>query len=1037
MKKWRVLAWITFLLTFAAMIAAVLRFQEETEPFSNIVSYSYTGDWSTVRLDGAGQGERSPEGIREQVSDALFSEDGKTAEFPFAGESAPGDLVVFRTKVLEPDRGLIMRFATADAAVCVFLDGSLVYQDGFDTEGAPGERKHMVSVPESAGSGELWLVLTSRLADAAAALAGVEFSGQESISITVLGNSVTDMGCCLVIVLTAFLMFVLALIRQYTHQLVRGELYLGFLGVAAAVRCFIATGTLEIVYKLPEAYVMREYLALMVLLFLVVYFSCSLGARYERRYGVLLPCVLLCVLALLFSDVFGIRSLEESALLSVLLTGAVCAVNLAGLVQFYYSCRYRQTLYAAVGVAALTVGVAADSDIVYQYGMTAFCVIMAAVHIVQLAREYRENVEKNARLLEEEIRLAEQQNMLLALAKQDAEAARQEAQAANESKGKFLAHMSHEIRTPINAVLGMNEMILRESKEAGIREYAMDISAAGQTLLSLINDILDFSKIESGKMEIVPVTYDVGSMVHDLENMAVQRAKNKNIRFEAEVDAAIPSQLYGDDVRIRQVLTNILTNAVKYTHEGNVWLRVKGFCEGGEAVLTFEVEDTGIGIRKEDLPKLTAEFERIEEDRNRNIEGTGLGMSITIQLLELLGSRLRVASTYGKGSTFSFELRQRIVDQTPVGDYRSRVQQSAQDYCYGPKFLAPDAKILVTDDNEMNRRVFRALLKETQIQVTEACSGMECLELVQKYHYDLIFLDHMMPEMDGVETLHRIRALSDFPCEGTPVVVLTANAVSGAREQYLAEGFDDFLSKPIVPDRLERMAEQMLPQELLKEAGQRARKEQEGLWEELPAVDGLDWQYAFMHLSDRSLVEYTVREFYAQIDSAAERLEKAWHQAAETGQTESYRIQVHAMKGLLATVGILSLSGVARLLESAARDVNLQVIEAVTPVFLFEWRSYREKLRGVFGVGEIALQPIADVSVVLAQLDMLLFCVQEADIDRADELMAQLLSYGYPNEAKQTVERLAAAVTDLDAGETEACVKILMEQLLQWNGGLQ
>ena len=265
--------------------------------------------------------------------------------------------------------------------------------------------------------------------------------------------------------------------------------------------------------------------------------------------------------------------------------------------------------------------------------------------------------------------------------------------------------MSHEIRTPINAVLGMDEMILRESTEQNIKDYAMDIHMAGQTLLSLINDILDFSKIESGKMEIVPVEYDISSLIHDLTNMALQRAKAKQLALEVEVDQNIPSRLFGDDVRIRQILTNLLTNAVKYTHEGTVWLRIRGRSADNAVKLYFEVEDTGIGIKEEDLPKLSSEFERIEEEKNRNIEGTGLGLNITMKLLSLLGGKLTVESAYGKGSKFSFELEQEIVDQTPIGDFELRVRQIAENYSYSAKFCAPDAKILVVDDNAVNRKV--------------------------------------------------------------------------------------------------------------------------------------------------------------------------------------------------------------------------------------------------------------------------------------------------------------------------------------------
>ncbi|MCI8902449.1 MAG: response regulator, partial [Lachnospiraceae bacterium] len=699
-------------------------------------------------------------------------------------------------------------------------------------------------------------------------------------------------------------------------------------------------------------------------------------------------------------------------------------------------------------LAALLSGVAAESiahvigggmygSMAGQYGMTIYSVSMAALHILQLSKEYRESAEHSARLLEEKIKVTEQQNAQLTLAKKDADDARHEALAANEAKGRFLANMSHEIRTPINAVLGMDEMILRETKEQQVKEYAMDIYTAGQTLLSLINDILDFSKIESGKMEIVPIAYDLSSMIHDLVNMAAQRAAHKDLCLEVTVDPQIPSRLYGDDVRIRQVLTNILTNAVKYTHEGTVWLRVKCRGDGGTVVLLFEVEDTGIGIRQEDLPKLYTEFERIEEDRNRSIEGTGLGMSITLQLLSLMGSRLQVESEYGKGSKFYFELEQKIVDSTPIGNFESRIRQIAEDYDYRSKFCAPDAKILVVDDNAANRKVFRHLLKETLVQVTDVESGMECLELVQKNRYDLIFLDHMMPDMDGVETLHRIKELPGCPCRDTPIIVLTANAVSGAKENYLSEGFDDFLSKPIVPDKLENMIISRLPEGLLKEAAADSKKTvppagiggQAEAPDTLPQVDGLDWQYAWMHLPDMELLAYTVREFYGQIDHSADRLETFYSHIAEPGQTEQYRIQVHAMKSLAATVGILPLFGVAKLLEYAAKDGNIEVIVSVTPVFLREWRSYRGKLQGVFGIEETAKKEAADSAVILALVEMVRFSVQEMDIDEADRIMAQLQGYAYPDRIGGGIQKLTEAVTSLDMEAVEACAAALAEQL--------
>ena len=495
-------------------------------------------------------------------------------------------------------------------------------------------------------------------------------------------------------------------------------------------------------------------------------------------------------------------------------------------------------------------------------------------------------------------------------------------------------------------------------------------------------------------------------------------------------------------MRIRQVLTNILTNAVKYTQEGTVWLRVKAIAaDSSRARLWFEVEDTGIGIKEEDLPKLSAEFERIEEDRNRSIEGTGLGMSITIQLLELMGSRIQVESVYGKGSRFYFELEQKVADAAPVGDFESRVRKMSADYRYRAGFLAPDAQILVVDDNAVNRKVLRSLLKQTQVQVTDAGGGAQCLELVQENHYDLIFMDHMMPEMDGIETLHHMKQMTDYPCRNTPVVILTANAVSGAKEKYLSEGFDGFLSKPVVPAKLEQMIYKMLPQHLLLERDGADREQKAGALpseetgaqhaelEKLPQVDGLDWAYAWMHMPDMELLEFTIKEFYAQIDSAARLLEQYFEQAGQPEYLEQYRIQVHAMKGLAATAGILPLSGVAKILEYAARDNRLDIVTSVTPAFLEEWRSYRHKLKGVFGLGMEAKKEITDSSVILALLEMLRTSMQEMDIDQADGIIRKLQEYEYPDEAQDSMQQLAQAVTGLNEEETGRLADSLIAQL--------
>ncbi len=394
---------------------------------------------------------------------------------------------------------------------------------------------------------------------------------------------------------------------------------------------------------------------------------------------------------------------------------------------------------------------------------------------------------------------------------------KENAEKANSAKTDFLARMSHEIRTPINAVLGMNEMILRESHEENVKKYAMDIHSAAHSLLSIINDILDTSKIESGKMEIVPVKYDLSTLLNDVFNMIAERAKAKELDFRIEVSPNLPASLYGDDLRIRQVLLNLLSNAVKYTKTGYVKFSVEGNNHRDKTFLRFSVEDTGSGIREEDIPKLFESFERIDLKHNRNIEGTGLGLPITVRLLQLMGSELQVESRYGEGSRFWFELEQSVIGTDVIGDFRSRAQRITQGSVYRKTYTAKQAKILVVDDNEINRRVFRNLVKATEVQVSDVGSGQACLNLVQKEHFDLIFLDHMMPEMDGIETLQNMKKLEHNQCADTPVVMLTANAVTGAREQYLKEGFHEFLSKPIDPKKLEQIMRRFLPEKLIQE----------------------------------------------------------------------------------------------------------------------------------------------------------------------------------------------------------------------------
>lgn len=410
-------------------------------------------------------------------------------------------------------------------------------------------------------------------------------------------------------------------------------------------------------------------------------------------------------------------------------------------------------------------------------------------------------------------RLLQQQNIIKAV-----EAQNEKLQYADQEKSAFISNMSHEIRTPINAVLGMNEMIIRETTDEKIRSYAYDIKNASKILLSIINDILDFSKIESGKMEIIPVEYCPAGLIRDTCNLVTGKLQEKKIDFELNISPDIPKKLYGDEIRITQIISNILSNAAKYTKEGKVTFSIDVVSQSETAVeLRVCVEDTGVGMRTEEMDKLFSAFTRLDEKKNRNIEGTGLGMSIVTRLLAQMGSRIEVESEYGVGSKFWFVLSQGIVDKTPMEVFTlENAQQEAERRAHEKELSISKARILAVDDNQTNLRVIQSLLKQTKAEVSLAKRGQQALAILQKQKINLIFLDHFMPDMDGVETLAEIRKMGD-PYDKIPVIALTANVVSGARDYYIGMGFSDFLEKPINTEKLEEVLWKNLPKECFDE----------------------------------------------------------------------------------------------------------------------------------------------------------------------------------------------------------------------------
>lgn len=540
--------------------------------------------------------------------------------------------------------------------------------------------------------------------------------------------------------------------------------------------------------------------------------------------------------------------------------------------------------------------------------------------------------------------LITEQNHRLLDALRKEKRSQQEAEAANMAKSSFLANMSHEIRTPINAILGMNEMILREEKDPAIRGYAGNIQASGNSLLSIVSDVLDISKIESGKLEIIPVDYEVNSLISDCCNMAAGRAKAKELELLVECADNVPMKLCGDETHIRQIIMNLLTNAVKYTEKGTVKLIVSGSFNDGGFVLKVDVSDTGIGIAEENLPQLFTQFQRFDLQRNRNIEGTGLGLSIVKRLCDLMSGSITARSVLGSGSTFTVELPQKVVDSTPCGGVNLNYSAGAE-HEYHHSFEAPEAKILAVDDLPVNLLVIANLLKETRIKIDTAGSGRECLDKCSQQKYDLILMDHMMPEMDGVLTFEKLHGDKSSPNFETPVIMLTANALAGMREQYMDVGFADYVSKPVRGAKLEEAIRRNLPESLIKPASpeipaEAVSTEPSGFADICGAVPELNVNAALQYccgsaeLLNDLLHDFTENDHFSDLKAAFE--EKRW---------EDYRRHAHSLKSTSLMIGLTGLSERARASELALKGGCTEFAELNHDSLIEEYSALLGKIK--------------------------------------------------------------------------------------------
>jgi len=584
-----------------------------------------------------------------------------------------------------------------------------------------------------------------------------------------------------------------------------------------------------------------------------------------------------------------------------------------------------------------------------------------------------------------------------------------QAEAANKAKSQFLANMSHEIRTPINAVLGMDAMILRESSEDTIKGYARDIKAASNTLLSLINDILDFSKIESGKMEIIPTKYQLDSVINDLMNMIKPKADEKGLDFELILNPNTPAKLYGDEIRVKQVILNILNNAVKYTREGKVtWLVDYEMVDSNKCKLKIDVVDTGIGIKQEELNKIYSPYERVDNVENKSIEGTGLGLSITKNLLEKMGSELKVESTYGEGSKFFFEIEQPMWGEEPIGENLivNYIEEEQPE-----KYHAPSANILVVDDVEMNIIVIKSLLKRVEIAPDTCFSGEDAIELANQKKYDIILLDAMMPNMSGEETLKHIRE-SEGINKDTTIIVLTANAIVGAREEYLSVGFDDYLSKPINGELLENVIQKYLPKDKLimvtDENQVNNKAEKNPLIKKLEAIEAINVSEGIKASGGEETYINVCSNFF---DTAKSRIQMI-SDYYEDMDYDNYAIQTHALKSSARLIGAIELSELALEMEHAGKEKNEDKIKANTQRLLDMYKNIQSELSNVFETKQDKKElPKKKLDRKLKDLKEL---VEAFDFESAKMLFASLKDYSLPAEFEMIYEKLKSSMAEVN-----------------------
>ncbi len=856
----------------------------------------------------------------------LLLEDGTS--MPIQGDNGyftypdakAGELVTIVMELPQiTDYNMYITIFSTEQDIGIYIDGGerAYYSDKKSRLAGTYSASCFVSVPvypQDSGM-ELKVTYKTSIGTYAGVLACPRYSTQQDMLYWIFFRYIGQIIAAILLVAVGLIFIIFGIVLKRKNRDSKGIGYLGIFSIVIAI-WLLCQSNMRVFYSsyLPGVNLMTFYMVMIAPIPILMFFNELMKYQYQTQFNVL---ILISVADVVFCHFMEFTGLEDAinllpvAHMIITVCCFVCLVDFCKYIKHGDIAEPRSVIIGMIGFFSVIILEEVNLlflDLFFVGKYLGYGILFFLINFGYAAFRSSEEQEREY----------------------------QEAVHANKVKSDFLANMSHEIRTPISTIMGMNEMIINECDDRDIINYAQNIRSASNVLLSLVNDILDFTKIEAGKMEITPVRYELRNVLNDLVQSIGARATAKGLGLELDVEKNTPNLLYGDELRIKQAVTNLLTNAVKYTQKGGITLSVRHVnVSDDELRLYISVSDTGIGIRREDQERLFESFVRLDENRNRSIEGTGLGLAITNHIINEMQGTIEIKSEYGKGSTFTISVLQKVLDRQPVGKFEDWYQYTVKrPKQYLEQYDASGVRLLVVDDNEMNLEVIKGLLKKTGAQIDAVTNGKDCLKLIKDKEYDLILMDHMMPDMDGIETFQKIQELRPMGCRHTPVIALTANAVSGAREEYLRHGFADYIAKPVEYKKLIEVMKKFLPAKV------KLRKEVENT--QIVCEDYLERR----GIHTEAALKYTAGDFdqYVHLlelftQDRGQDKQQLLGEAYEQFNWKNYTTYVHGLKNCARMIGADELADMAYEHECKSKEHDRKYIKQNYGVLINKWNE--------------------------------------------------------------------------------------------------